>query len=174
MSLAVFETFLVFAERAMQSKPNFPDELDPVELASAFASYGVVLLHSQMEQCVKTAVSVRCAKCVDPEVRSFAQSIIAEKTGKLGLQYLNQTLNRFGAQCKIVFRTELDATGLNASWDSVVNHRHIVAHEGKPAALTLGDLRLYFEGVRKILGFYCKALGLSVVETNGISPLIIF
>ncbi len=103
MSLAVFETFLVFAERAMRSKPNFPDDLDPVELASAFASYGVVLLHSQMEQCVKKAVSLRCAKCADLEVRSFAQSIVDEKTGK----------------------------------------------------------------------FYCKALGLTVDETNGISPLIV-
>lgn len=173
MSLALFEAYLTFAESVARQKSLIPDVIDVNDLESALTCHGVVLLHSQMEQCVKRAVTIRCMRLSDSKIRSFAQSIIAEKTNKVGIEFLKQTLNRFGPDYKQSFHDNLDTSGLNTAWDSVINHRKTVAHEGIPASLSLADLRMYYEGIRKVLGFYCKALELSEDEIRSISPLVV-
>jgi len=172
MSLAVFESFLAFAERAVRSKAALPAEIDPAEFESALVNYGVVLLHSHMEQCLRKAVEARCARCVDPEVRAFALSISDEKPGKIGVDSLKQTLGRFSAAYKSTFKADLDASQLADSWESIKNHRRTVAHAGQPAGLTLADLRIYYEDVRQVLGLFCGGLGLDNLEIAAISPLI--
>jgi hypothetical protein len=173
MSLNFFESYLVFAEGVSKQRSVIPDAIDVIELESALTCHGVVLLHSQMEQCVRNAVSVRCLRIADPKAQSFAQSIISEKTNKVGIESLNQTLNRFGKEYKEFFQKCLKESGLNAAWDSVVNHRRKVAHDGIPATLSLADLRSYYDGIRRVLGFYCKALELTDQEIQSISPLVI-
>lgn len=172
MTLSVFDVFLRSAEAAMALSGDFPDGLDATELESAFVSLGVVLLHSHMEQCVREAVHARCARCTDEEVRGFARSITDERSGRISISALNQTLSRFCSAYKESFINSLQAAGLNAAWDSIVNHRKIVAHEGQPASLTLRDLRGYFDGVCQVLGLYCHALELNADEASRISPLI--
>lgn len=173
MSLSLFEAFLRFAEGVIRQKSTLPDVIDVDELESVMTCHGVVLLHSQMEQCVRTAVSFRCNRIADVHVRSFAHSIVDEKTNKVGIAFLNQTLNRFGTDYRESFMTDLNSSGLNAAWDSVINHRKTIAHEGVPAALSLADLRTYYEGILRVLGFYCKALHLTDPEIQSISVLIV-
>jgi hypothetical protein len=103
MSLAAFESFLMFAEATVASKANWPSTIDAPELESALVGYGVVLLHSHMEQCVRKAVELRCSQCGDVGVRAYAISIAEEKTGKIAISELNRTLGRFGALSKRAF-----------------------------------------------------------------------
>ena len=173
MSLAIFENFLKFAEGAVRSKPDLPSTIDPAEFESALVNYGVVLLHSHMEQCIRKAIDVRCARCVDAEVRTFALKARKESTGKLKIEYLKGSLTRFSDGYKDTFDGHLRLSGLGDSWDSVVNHRHTVAHEGQPASLTLADLRIFYDHVRKVLGFFCAGLCLTTGEIQGISNLIV-
>jgi hypothetical protein len=173
MSLAVVEMFLKFAEGAVRAKADFPAAIDPAEFESALVSYGVVLLHSHMEQCFRKAIEVRCCRCVDLEVRAFALSVKDEKTGRIGLDSLKHTLKRFSAAYRSGFESELEASDLKDSWDSVRNQRDSVAHYGNPASLTLAELRLYYENVRKVLGFFCNGLGLSTTEVTEISTSIV-
>ena len=172
MSLAAFDCFLKFAEATVASKPNWPSTIDAPELESALVGYGVVLLHSHMEQCVRKAVEIRCSQCDDVGVRAYAISIAEEKTGRIAINELSRTLRRFGTQSQSAFERDLVASGLNSSWDSIIHHRKNLAHSGRPASLTLADLRFYFEGIRKVLGFYCNALGLSRIEIEDVSTLI--
>jgi hypothetical protein len=173
MSLALFDDYLRFAEEVLRHGPALPSALNLAELESALTSYGVVLLHSQMEQSIKKAVGLRCSRITDVEARAFANSIVEEKTGKLRIEALNQTLNRFGSNYKKNFGADLTSSGLNGSWDSIVNQRKTVAHEGTPATLSLADLRKYYSGILEVLGYYCKALQLTTPEIQSISPLIV-
>src|ERR1700676_3544916 len=95
MSLAVFENFLKFAERAVAARAKLPPEIEAAELESALVSHGVVLLHSHMEQCLLAAIEARCVRCTDPEVRTFALSVKDEKSGRIGIDALKGTLGRF-------------------------------------------------------------------------------
>lgn len=96
MSLAIFESFLNFAERAVAAKNDLPPAIDPAEFESALVSYGVILLHAHMEQCLRSAIEARCMRCVDTEVRTFALSVKDKETGKIGIDFLKATLGRFG------------------------------------------------------------------------------
>jgi len=173
MSLAIFESFLKFAEGAMGSKADLPNAIDAAELENALVSHSVVLLHSHMEQCLRNAIEARCVRCVDPEVRAFALSVRDKETGRIGISSLKDTLGRFSEEYKIAFRTQLDVSGLADSWESIKNQRVAVAHHGQPATCSLADLRLYYENIRRILGFFCTALGLDPAEVTGISNLIV-
>ncbi len=179
MSLAVFENFLRFAEGAVAAKAALPSQIDAAEFESALVSYGVVVLYAQVEQCVRSAFDLKCGKCADVEVRTFALSVKNEKTGKLRIEHLKGTLGRFGDSCKQRFRDRFIVRGTDTvskhetSWESVMNQRHIVAHEGNPARCSLDDLRLFYGDVRMVLGFLCDALGLDAAEIAGISKLII-
>ena len=172
MSLATFEKFLVFAETAIRLRQYFPEGLDPIELESVFVSHGAVLLHSHMEQCIRKAVALRCDRCTDNEIRGFARKSAEEKTGKLKIEFLKQTLERFCRTYRDTFHDDLTRLGINFGWDSIVNHRKVVAHEGQPAAMTLSELRQYYDEIRAVLGHYCQALGLEESGTMGISTLI--
>ncbi len=173
MSLAVFETYLNLAEQAVAHKALLPALIDPAELESALTCNCVVLLHSQMEQAIRKAVMLRCARSTDLQIRAFAHDVAQEKTGKLGITHLNQTLNRFCSSYKQAFQDELNTSGLNIAWDSIVNQRKRIAHDGDPVSLTLAELRQFYEGIRKVLGFYARALGLTDLEIQSISPLIV-
>jgi hypothetical protein len=173
MSLAVFENFLKFAEGAVAVKAKWPPEVDINELESAFVNYGVVLLHSHMEQCFRMALEVRCARCADLEVLAFALSVKDEKTGKIGLDSVKATLRRFSAAYRTTFDAELKKSGLEDAWGSIQAQRHRVAHYGEPATLTLAELRGYYEDIRKVLGYFCKGLSLTHLEVAKISSLII-
>lgn len=172
MSLAIFENFLKFAEGAVAVKADLPPAIDAAEFENALVSHSVVLLHSHMEQCLREAIKVRCVRCVDPEVRAFALKVVDKETGRIGIDALKSTLGRFSDTYKLAFRTELDASGLEDSWESIQNQRATVAHYGQPATCSLADLRLYYEDIRKILGFFCNGLGLNPAEVTGISTLI--
>lgn len=172
MSLAIFESFLNFAESAVRSKDDLPSVINAAEFENALVNYGVVLLHSHMEQCMRKAIDIRCARCTDVEVRAFALKTRKESTGKLKIEFLKSSLTRFSSDYKAKFDGHLRSSGLDGSWDSVVNHRHTVAHEGQPAGLTLADLRLYYGHVRRVLGFFCDGLCLTSSEIQGVCTLI--
>lgn len=173
MSLAVFENFLKFAEGAVAAKAHLPPVIDPAEFESALVSHGVVLLHSHMEQCLRSAIEAKCGRCVDLEVRAFALSVRDEKTGRIGVEFLKKTLGRFSSAYKSAFKEDLDNSELGDSWESIAIQRHTVAHAGSPATCTLADLRLYYEDIRKVLGFFCTGLGLDLKEVTEISSLIV-
>ena len=130
MSIAIFENFLTFAEGAIGAKADLPPAIDATEFESALVSYGVVLLHSHMEQCLRSAIETRCARCVDSEVRAFALSVRAEKTGRIKIDALKDTLGRFSGVYKSAFKDDLADSDLGSSWDSITNQRGTVAHAG--------------------------------------------
>lgn len=173
MSLDVVENFLKLAEGVVAANADIPATIDAIELENALVSHGVVLLYAHMEQCFKSALEIRCNRCPDIEVRAFALSVKDEKTGRIGMDSVKGTLKRFGDTYKDTFNADLEASDLKHSWDSVMAQRHQVAHYGKPASLTLADLRLYYENIRQVLGFLCKALSLDTVEVAAISNLVI-
>jgi len=173
MSLAIFENFLKFAEGAVRSKADLPPAVDAPEFENALVNYGVVLLHSHMEQCMRRSMDARLSRCLDPQALAFAIDKRKETTGRIGIVYLTQSLGRFSDEYKNGFKAHLKSSGLGTSWDSVVIHRHTVAHEGQPASLTLADLRLYYEHIRKVLGFFCDGLCLTATEVEEISTLIV-
>ena len=177
MSLAVFENFLIFAERAVAARGKLPAEIDAAELESALVGHGVVLLHSHMEQCLRAAVEKRCRRCTDLEILSLTLTVIDKEMGKLGLDSIKGTLKRFGEPCKAAFGSALKSAGLDdgssGPWVSVMNQRSQVAHQGLPATCSLADLRLYYDDIRRILGFFCAALSLTAVEVSAVSPLIV-
>ncbi len=176
MSLAIFENFLNFAESAIRAKADLPFAIDAAEIENALVNYGVVLLHAHMEQCLRSAFEARCARCSDFELRTLTLSIRDKETGKIGLSSVKDTLARFSKLYKQRFKAHLDNSGVgdgeNTSWESVKNQRHAVAHNGQPATCSLADLRLFYGDIRKVLGFFCDAIGLSQAETAAISPLI--
>lgn len=176
MSLVVFKDYLEFAEGAVDAKADLSAAIDAPEFESALVSYGVVLLHSHMEQCLRSALDARCARCSDPEIRAFSLKVRDEKAGRIGIASLKDTLGRFCDAYKRAFKAHIDDSGFGdppPSWDSVVNQRKTVAHGGKPATCSLADLRLFYEDVRRILGFFCDALGLDAAEVAPISSLIV-
>jgi len=173
MSLAVFENFLSFAERSLVAKAGLPPAIDPAEFENALVSYGVVMLHAHMEQCLRSAIEARCVRCVDLPIRTFALSVRDEKSGKLGIDALKGTLGRFSDVYKTMFKDSIDKSDPERSWVSVMSQRAVVAHGGQPATCSLADLRLYYEDIRKVLGFFCNALGLNAAEVTGISILIV-
>lgn len=176
MSLLVFQDYLEFAERAVGAKADLPAAIESPEFESALVSYGVVLLHSHMEQCLRSALDARCARCTDPEIRAFSLKVRDEKAGRIGIGPLKDTLARFCDAYKHAFKAHIDKSGLGdppSSWISVVNQRKTVAHDGHPASCSLADLRHFYEDVRQVLGFFCNALGLDAAEVATISSLIV-
>src|SRR5262245_32879744 len=151
MSLAVFENFLTFAERALSVKAHLPPEIDPAEFESALVSHGVVLLHAHMEQCLRSAVETRCRRCTDAEILTLALKVAEKETGRIGIPSLKETLGRFGEVYKASFKVSIETSGLddpnNGSWISVLTQRATVAHHGQPATCSLADLRLYYEDI---------------------------
>jgi hypothetical protein len=177
MSLAVFENFLRFAERSLAEKANLPAGIDAAEFENALVNYGVVLLHSHMEQCIKSAVEARCRRCTDPEILTLALGVKEKETGRIGIEALLKTLGRFSKAYKKKFGDRLRQGGQgpwkDGAWESVKTHRDTVAHYGRPAQCSLADLRLFYEDIRKVLGFFCDALSLSAAEIASISALIV-
>ena len=173
MSLAIFEKFLEFAEAIIGVKADLPAAIDAGELESVLVSHGVALLYAHMEQCFQKALEIKCHRCADIEVRTFALSVKDDKTGKLKMESVKGTFTRFGIDHKSGFGPELEASNLKDTWDSVVNQRAMVAHYGERASLTLAELRLYYQDIRNVLGLICKALGLNAREVAAISTLII-
>lgn len=173
MSLESVQQFLAFADQVVRSKDDLPDAIDAIELENALVNLGVVMLYSHMEQCFRRAIECKCNCCQEVEVRAFALSVKDEKTGKIGMGEVKGTLKRFGEACRDRFKSELEASGLQDSWDSVMNQRAQVAHYGQPASITLRELHDYFDGVRKVLGLICAALSLSLQEVGSISGLIV-
>lgn len=169
----VVENYLKFARGAVAVKSDLPSAIDAIEFESFLVSHGVVLLYARMEQCFRQALSTRCNRCVDLEVRAFALSVKDEKTGRIGIRDVKGTLKRFGIDCRDGFSLDLETSNFKESWDSVMNQRHQVAHDGQPASLTLSELHGYYEGIRSVLGFICKALSLNTAEVTEISSLII-
>ena len=137
MSLAVFENFLKFAEVAIAAKAGLPTAIDAGEFESALVNYGVVLLHAHMEQCLRSEIELRCRRCADLEVRAFALSVRDEKTGRIGVASLKDTLRRFSDACRTAFHTDLQASGRGDSWESIKNQRITVAHHGQPVSCSL-------------------------------------
>src|SRR5947208_1082128 len=113
MSLAVFENFLKFAERAIAVKATLPPEIDAAEFESALVSHGVVLLHAHMEQCLRSAVETRCRRCLDPEILTLALKVAEKETGRIGIPSLKDTLGRFGDAYKAAFKNGLETSGLD-------------------------------------------------------------
>jgi hypothetical protein len=173
MSLALFENYLKFAEGAVAAKNGLPAAIDPAEFESALVSYGVVLLFSHMEQCFHKALDIRCSRVTDPEVLTLLRKVLKEKAGKTGIEAVKGTLHRFSPAYKTRFVTELNTSGLESSWESIMTQRERVAHYGLPALCSLLDLRNYYEDVRKILGFMCNSLSLNPAEVTVISTLIV-
>ncbi|MFG0276276.1 MAG: HEPN domain-containing protein [Phycisphaerales bacterium] len=173
MSLESFDQYLAFSERAVRAKDDLPDLVDALEFENALVNLGVVLIYAHMEQCFRRSIESKCNCCEDLEVRSFALSVKDEKTGKIGMGEVKGTLKKFGKNCQDRFKRDLEASGLRDSWDSVMNQRAQVAHYGEPASITLRELREYYEGVRKVLGLICNALGLSATDVGAISSLIV-
>jgi hypothetical protein len=173
MSLLAIENFLTFAEVVVAVQEGLPLGIDALELESVLVSHGVVLLYAHMEQCFQKALEIKCGRCTDAQVRTFALSVKGDKTGKLKLESVKETLKRFGIDHKNEFSPHLDALGVKDAWDSVVNQRAVVAHYGQPASLTLAELRGFYQGIRQVLGAICVALSLSEQETTTISALII-
>src|SRR4051794_5417142 len=100
MTLAVFENFLTFAERSIGAKADLPPTIDAAEFENALVSFGVVLLHSHMEQCLRAAIEARCIRCTDAEIRAFALSVRDEKSGRIGIGAIKETLARFSSAYK--------------------------------------------------------------------------
>ncbi len=173
MSLVDFENYLKFVDQVLAAKVDLPAAIDAIELESVLVSHGVVLLFSHMEQCYRAALETKCNRCADLEVRAFALSVKGEKTGKIGMSHVKGTLKRFGKACKDGFKADLIASNTENTWDSVMNQRVNVAHHGERASIPLRDLRTYYEDVRKVLGYFCKALGLDAPEVATISSLIV-
>lgn len=174
MSLDFVEHYLRFADQVVYRKGDLPDEIDAIEVENTLVSHGVVLLYAHMEQCFRKALEVRCNRCSDVEVRTFALSVKDEKAGRISMESVKGTLKRFGAGVRDMFKADLEASNLSESWDSVKNQRARVAHSGKPASITLTELDYFYNDIRKVLGFICKALGLDAKEAETISPLIDF
>lgn len=173
MSLAAFEKYLSFVDQVLGlNEVDLPSAIDLAELESTLVSHGVVLLYAHTEQCFRQVVETKCRYCIDDEVRAFALSVKDEKTGKIGMGEVKGTLKRFGVACRDGFKEDLEKLDAKESWDSVMNHRHTVAHQGDPASLTLATLKEYYSGIQKILGLICKALGLDQKEVAKISSLI--
>ncbi|KKM60982.1 hypothetical protein LCGC14_1536320 [marine sediment metagenome] len=173
MSLVVFKNYLMFVDRVLAAKADLPTAIDAIELESVLVSHGVVLLFSHVERCYRAAIETKCNRCADLEVRTFALSVKDEKTGKIGMDSVKGTLKKFGKACREGFKADLSASNIENAWDSVVNQRVKVAHHGERASIPLGDLRNYYEDVRKVLGYFCKALGLDAAEVATISSLIV-
>ncbi len=173
MSLEAVQQFLAFADQVVLVKDDLPDSVNAIELENALVNLGVVMLYAHMEQCFRRSIESKCNCCQDAQVRSFALSVKDEKTGKIGMGEVKGTLKRFGVACRDGFKDDLEASGLQDSWDSVMNQRAQVAHYGQPASITLRELRGYYEGIRRVLGLICKSLGLSATEVGAISALIV-
>lgn len=173
MSLETVQQFLAFADQVVQAKDDLPDSIPAIELENALVNLGVVMLYAHMEQCFRRAIESKCNCCQDPEVRAFALSVKDEKTGKIGMDSVKGTLKRFGEACRDGFKSDLEASGLQDAWDSVMNQRAQVAHYGQPASITLRELREYYDGIRKALGFICKSLRLSATDVGAISAQIV-
>jgi hypothetical protein len=116
-------------------------------------------------------------RCIDAEVRAFALSVKDKETGRIGIDALKGTLGRFGAAYKTIFKDSLDNSGLldsdGGSWLSIMTQRARVAHDGQPATCSLADLRLFYNDIRLVLGFFCNGLGLVSTEVATISSLIV-
>ena len=173
MSLEAVHKFLAFADQVVQVKDDLPASVDAIELESSLVNLGVVMLYAHMEQCFRRSIESKCNCCQDVEVRAFALSVKDDKTGKIGMDSVKGTLKRFGVACRDGFKSDLDASGLQEAWDSVMNQRAQVAHYGEPASITLRELREYYENICAVLGFICKWLGLGETEVKAISPLIV-
>ena len=173
MSLAGVKNYLNFADGAVAAKTELPSAIDVIEFESVLVSHGVVLLYAHMEQCFRQALETRCKRCADLEVMNFSLSVKDEKTGKIGMDSVKGTLKRFGNHYRDGFKADLEASNIKETWDSVMNQRHKVAHDGDPASLTLSELRDYYEDIRKVLGIFCKALSLNAKEVATICDLIV-
>lgn len=173
MSLEAVHQFLAFADQVVQAKDDLPESIPAVELENALVNLGVVMLYAHMEQCFQRAIETKCNCCQDAEVRAFALSIKDEKTGKIGMDAVKGTLKRFGKACRDGFRGDLETSGLQDAWDSVMNQRHKVAHYGLPASITLRELREYYERIRRVIGLICKSLQLGAADVGNISAQIV-
>jgi hypothetical protein len=140
------------------------DEGDSDRLAveSVLASHLVVLLHSECEQALKSAVNEKCSTITDAHLRNFALSMVDKATGYLKISELKGTLAKFSDDVKRMFHEsiEADAGGVSHAWDRMCYARKVIAHEGGPSNMTVNEVKVMSRQCATVIALYRSALGL--------------
>lgn len=136
------------------------DDMDRLGIESMLVSHCIVLLYSECEQEIKSAIKMKCHESPNRHVASFAESTIDSVTGKMQLTEIHRTLRRFCESVKDKFCSSCasDADPIDIAWDRMYQARKKVAHYGEPAGMTLEDLESDIQACRRLITYYKECL----------------
>src|SRR6266481_7368207 len=98
------------------------------------ANYLAVQIHSAFQQEIERLLENRANHVGDPALREFMISCVNAIFRSTRISEIAGLLSRFGDKYKEMFKNEMQIQPrASTSWDSIVSHRHGIAHgSGNP------------------------------------------
>ena len=149
------------------------------EIETYLVAFLLVLIYSEFETRSKILIARRCAFTTDTHLKNFAQSIaktgseanqaeLARKAGRITVDDLAATLEKFGADYRAAFLAQIKNTPAAIAWDLVVSNRHLIAHQ-TGTAVTFSDLVREYPISLGILDSFAAALQLTSAHLSDLT-----
>jgi hypothetical protein len=136
------------------------------------ASYLAVHIHSAFEQEIERMIESRASHVGDPVLRQFMVSCTDAIFRSTKISEIAGLLNRFGAEYKVLFHAEMtkDARASN-SWDSIVSHRHGIAHDSGTQVF-IHEIVEYYDHGHVVLDAFKTAIDATkAIQVAGTPPV---
>jgi hypothetical protein len=122
------------------------------------ASYLAVYIHSAFEQEIERMIEARANHVGDPVLRQFMVSCTDAVFRSTKISEIAGLLNRFGDEYKALFHSEMTKEGrASSSWDSIVSHRHGIAHDSG-TQIFVHEIVAYYDYGHLVLDAFSVAL----------------
>lgn len=155
-------------EDAIRTCDAHIESLDPVdmrhkELESYIVAGLVVLIVSEYEEYLEELFVRRANSCGDSHASNYIKITLSQKFRSPDMSKINETLGRFDASCKSVFKGRVENSPHHAAWDSLLKARHAVVHKKGSLNLTFRELKHNYLMTKAVISEVELALGLDKV-----------
>lgn len=125
----------------------------------------LVLICAEFEKKFREMIKDRCSSVSDRSVKSYIDGYTETALRGLKTTDVSGLLGKFGDRHKREFRRRLDGNRKSENmYNSLINNRHRVAHEGVHAA-TFADIKEHYEEGLAVLDCFREALW--IPDENG-------
>ena len=120
------------------------------EIEVFITRYLLIYICAVFENKIKEIIVERASKVNDPFINLYVESSLKATFRQIDTGGIAGTLKYFGLKYKKKFNDKINGTKMQNDYNSIVNDRHITAHDSG-SNLTFNDLMGYYEEGHKIL-----------------------
>lgn len=120
------------------------------EIEVFITRYLLIYICAVFEKEIKNIIVERAMKVNDPFINLYVKSSLKATFRQIDTGGIAGTLKYFGLEYKERFNHKMNGTKMQTDYNSIVNNRHITAHDDG-SNITFNDLIGYYEEGHKIL-----------------------